>query len=269
MIRQRFLLKFMSSRLLGSTGRKLARRRNWIIEHGEAAGLKLRFPQNLDFISGKSELPVQRALAAHIRPGHVVYDIGANIGFFSLIAARLGGPAGDVYSFEPVSENAMAVQRNARLNVLDRVHVFEIALGSYTGSAELILTEWDGGSTLSTSAVEPSDAISRRTVGVAALDELARTEKLRSPDFIKIDVEGAELEVLRGMSGILARARPILLYELDDGDKASFDRRWKELDDYVKRSFGYEIQRLENSYANEHWFVGHSLALPLDTRRTN
>ncbi len=257
---QGFLLRLLSSGALGGLGRRLLRERPWQIEGGRGAGLKIQLPQNRDFIRGSSEPPVQEALASLLRPGCAFYDVGANTGFFSLIAARLVGTGGNVYAFEPVPENAAAVRTNSQLNSLDNLSVFEVAVGSRCGNEELLLTEWDGGSTLSTSAVRTSEPVSKRTVRVVSLDDFIPAERLRQPDFVKIDVEGVELEVLKGMSKTMTESKPILLYEVDDGNKISFDRRWKELDDYVA-TFGYRITHLEASYANVGWNVGHSLAV--------
>jgi hypothetical protein len=90
---------------------------------------------------------------------------------------------------------------------------------------------------------------------------LMQVEKLPLPNLVKIDVEGVELEVIQGMTKVIAKARPILLYEIDDDKKDAFDRRWKELDEYVA-SLGYEIVHLAASYPHLAWNVGHSLAMP-------
>jgi FkbM family methyltransferase len=261
MIYEKILLRLLSSGLLRKLGRRVVHRRVWTIQGGEGAGLKLKQPQNLDYISGTSEIPVQQALTRHLRPGEVFYDIGANMGFFSLIAGKHVGPTGCVCSFEPVAENAASVRENSRLNGLQNVRLFEAAVGRNSGTAELLLTEWDGGGSLSTSAVKPSAPVSRRNVRVVALDDFIPAENLPRPDFVKIDVEGVELEVMQGMSKTIAESKPVLLYEVDDGKKQSFERRWKELDDYVA-AFGYHITHLKPSYPDLVWNVGHSLALP-------
>jgi hypothetical protein len=93
------------------------------------------------------------------------------------------------------------------------------------------------------------------------LDDLIPAERLPKPNFVKIDVEGVEMEVIQGMSKTIAESRPVLLYEVDDGRKDSFHRRWKELDEYVA-GFGYGINHLKSSYANSGWNVGHTLAVP-------
>lgn len=258
---QRFLLRLSSSRWLPPSGRRRLRQRVWTIEGGDGAGLNLRLPQNDDYLSGTSELPVQRALAGQLWPGGVFYDVGANVGFFSLLAAKRLGPTGCVCAFEPVAENAASVRENARINQFDHIKVLELAVGRETGTAELLLTDWDGGGSLASSAVRPAEPVSRRQVRVAALDDLIPAERLPKPSVVKIDVEGVEMEVLQGMSKTIAESRPVLLYEVDDGRKDSFHRRWKELDDYVA-GLGYAINHLDPAYANRGWNVGHTLALP-------
>jgi FkbM family methyltransferase len=265
---QRMLLRFLSNGPLGSLGRRCLRNRVWTVEDGKGAGLRLRFPQNLDYISGTSELPVQEVLVQRLRSGEVFYDIGANMGFFSLVAARQVGSNGCAYAFEPVAENAAFVRENARLNCLENLKLFELAVGRASGRAELLLTDWDGGASLASSEVKPSKPVARRSVRVVALDDFISAERLRMPNFVKIDVEGVELAVLQGMTGTIAAARPVLLYEVDDGNRESFDRRWAELDDFVS-GLGYEIIHLEDSYPTLHWNVGHSLALPREIMGAN
>ena len=257
---QRLLLKLHARGLLtGAAGRYLARR-TWTIEAGEARGLKFSLPQNLEFILGSSERPMQRCIAEHLASGGVFYDVGANVGFFSLLAARRIGPAGAVYSFEPVAENVAAIERNVRLNALTNVSVFQVAVDASSRTGELVVTEWDGGASLATTGTSPGGARERRTVRVAALDDLMATEGLRPPTLVKIDVEGAELGALNGMVNLLRTFRPALVYEVDDGDRASFERRWKALDDFVT-ALGYRVSHLDNSYPGLNWNVGHSIAV--------
>ena len=91
------------------------------IEAGPGKGL--RFDVGADtvrFEKGDYEQPVQQALASLALPGDVCYDIGANLGFFSILLGRLVGPTGIVYAFEPVPANAAVVERNARINDLGK-----------------------------------------------------------------------------------------------------------------------------------------------------
>ena len=263
---QRLLLRVLSSRIAGGPGLRLMRRRTWRVESGEGSGLRIRLPQNLDYLLGTSEIPVQQEIVAYLRAGDVFYDIGANVGFFSLMAARQTGPSGVVCSFEPVTENALAIRQNAALNGLENIRVVDVALGKAPCVAEFLLTEWDGGGTLASSAVRPTDPVLRRKVSVAALDDLIGDWSLPRPSFVKIDVEGAEMEVLEGMERTLDQCMPILLYEVDDSSKDAFDHRWRELDKLVA-SYGYRVRHLKSSYPNIAWHVGHSLALPPAARR--
>ena len=127
--------------MLGCAGARFLRNRVWTIENGEGAGLHIGFPQNPDYISGVSERPVQEALSRQLHPGDVFYDVGANVGFFSMIAAKLVGSRGSVYSFEPVTENVASIQRNAIINQMENIKSFEVAVGQTSGTAEMLLTE--------------------------------------------------------------------------------------------------------------------------------
>ncbi len=214
---QRALLRLCSLPVLRGPGQTFLRRRVWRVERGTGAGLRIRFPQNQDYITGMSELPVQNEIARGLRPGGVFYDVGANVGFFSLIAGRLVGAQGQVCAFEPNPPNAAAIRDNAGLNGMTNVRVFEVAAGQDTKTAELWRTDWDGGGVLSSSAVKPATTVDRIVVQVVSLDHFILAEHLPPPTFVKIDVEGAELEALHGLRESILRWRPVLLY----------DRRWR------------------------------------------
>jgi FkbM family methyltransferase len=257
---QRAVLKLYTRGLLAGPGHWLLRARPWTVEAGEAAGLKIGFPQNLDFIAGTSERPVQETLVGQLRPGDIFYDIGANVGFFSLIGARAVGAAGRVYAFEPVDENAQAIARNARLNRFDHITVLEVAAGDRDETAPLFVTEWDGGASLARSAIKTSERVLERQVQMSRVDDLVETHGLKPPTLVKIDVEGAEMAVLRGMQRTLEDAKPVVLFEVDDADVAELSCRWNELDAYLA-AMGYTITHLRNSYPNVGWHVGHTLAI--------
>jgi FkbM family methyltransferase len=258
---QRVLIRLHTAGVLPDSVSRFLNRRTWIVEKGAAAGLKLAFPQNLDYILGSSEPPVQEAILRSLVPSGVFYDVGANVGFFSLLAARRVETSGFVYAFEPLRENALAIRQNAILNALANLSVFEVAAAEHSGIGELCLTGWDGGCSLSSAEVVPVNPLQRRPVRVVALDDLIESGGLRPPTVVKIDVEGVELGVLKGMVKTLQSYRPVIIYEVDDGDKAAFDHRWHLLDQFVA-ALGYEVTHLERSYPHLKWWVGHSLAIP-------
>jgi FkbM family methyltransferase len=145
----------------------------------------------------------------------VVYDIGANLGFFSLVAARLVGPTGRVYAFEPAPENAEAIRRNAALNLVTNVTVVERAVSSRAGTARLQIVDDQSWSRLEEFGAHPG---TERVLEVetVAIDDLVQSGELPPPALVKIDVEGAELAVLDGMRATIERQRPTIVCELHE-----------------------------------------------------
>jgi FkbM family methyltransferase len=178
----------------------------------ELAGgfLPVDHAQGYALVRGVLEPGVQEALRRHVRPGAVVYDVGANIGFFSLLAARLAGPAGRVEAFEPIARSATAVAVNARLNGLSgAIGVRAVAVGEAAGMAELLVNREHSWSHLADRGEHPQ-ARARVGVPVVGLDAMIERGEIAPPDVVKIDVEGSEGAVLRGLARTLA-ARPVVV----------------------------------------------------------
>lgn len=232
-----------------------------VIRAGLNAGkrIALRRPDPA-FLDGSYEAPIQTALAEHLAEGAVFYDVGANVGFFSLLAASIVGDSGAVYAFEPVPANAASIRHSARLNRLSNIEVFEEAVGERSGSASLILSRHIGGATLASKGA-PQDATGEIEVAVTTLDDAIADRGLRPPSLIKIDVEGAELEVLRGMTDTLAIHRPPILYEIDDATPEGLARKRREIASLLNAA-GYRSIALPDAYPNIGWQVAHHLALP-------
>src|SRR5688500_4616739 len=83
---------------------------------------------------GTYERFVQRIFVEHVRPGGVVYDVGANAGFFTLLSSKLAGPSGAVYAFEPMERNLRYIREHLRLNRTENVHVVPMAVSDRIGS---------------------------------------------------------------------------------------------------------------------------------------
>lgn len=230
-----------------------------VIEAGPAKGL--RFDAGADtvrFEKGDYEQPVQQALASLTRPGDVCYDIGGNLGFFSILLGRLVGSTGIVYAFEPVPGNAAAIERNARHNSLANVRVMRVALTRADGEAELLLAQHVGGAVLE-DAGTPPDPAGRLTVATAAVDSLLARGELAPPRMVKIDVEGAEMNVLMGMECTLRDHSPMVVLELDDETESKCQSKVAECRLFLEDR-GYRVERLPNSYSDGKWFVRHFVA---------
>lgn len=193
---------------------KPLRRRDSTIQHGIGRGLRFNpGGANAGYLLGTSEPQMQKALQLVLHPGISFYDIGANVGFLTVLAAKLVGPTGNVVAFEPLHANAMQLERNVRINGFHHVLVRKEALGNQTGEAEFrVPAKPTMGKLAYVGSVDQETAVIQ--VPIRSLDTLYATGKLPRPDLLKIDVEGAEGDVLRGSVETLRTTRPLLLIEL-------------------------------------------------------
>lgn len=152
---------------------------------------------------GSYEYVKQRLIAHMLRVGDVVFDVGANVGFYTLLAAAKVGHAGRVIAFEPLPENVRRIHQHLRLNHIENVRVMEGAVGAGNGTARF---EPHASNAMGKVATHGSVE-----VALFSLDALADAKTIPDPALMKIDVEGAELDVLRGASRMLERARPTIL----------------------------------------------------------
>lgn len=213
-----------------------------------------------DYADGTNELPVQEVVRDSLAPGGVFYDVGANVGFFGLIAARIVGPAGAVYAFEPLPHVAAEARANAERNGLANVEVVEVAAGDRDGTASLVVTRHPGGATLSQADVG-GDAVGRVAVRTVRLDDLVAARIIRPPDAVKIDVEGVELEVIDGLRRTIAARRPVIVCELDAATRERADEKVRGATE-VLGGLGYAVRRLPSSYEGSGWHVVHLVARP-------
>jgi FkbM family methyltransferase len=138
-------------------------------------------------------------LSRIVKPGMTVVDVGSNLGLYTVLLSRLVGPAGHVLSFEPDPDLFSLLQQSSRLNCCQNLTAHNLALGSNHGRLTLQTTVINAGDNY---LGEGRSRIFRRSIEtrVAPFDELVLD---RVPDFVKIDVQGWELEVLRGMTRVL------------------------------------------------------------------
>lgn len=202
-------------RLVCSWGASWVKGQDAVILHGAGQGLRFNVAgSHSAFILGNHEPEVQELLETVLRPGMTYYDVGANVGFFAMIAARLLGSSGHVVCFEPLPENARQIEYNARLNGFSNIAVRCEALGGSNRSDVFNTSVEPTWGMLSTVGKPPEQASGQITVEVRTLDSLCGGGGLPRPDLIKMDVEGAEAEALTGALATLGAARPILVIEL-------------------------------------------------------
>ena len=154
--------------------------------------------------TGRYEVETTRLFERLLKPGMVVVDVGAHVGYFSLVAARQVGSTGRVYSFEPEPTNHSLLLQNIELNEYQQVVPVNKALSDRVGSATLIVTALDSGR----NSMYPIDMPTKGTLEIETTTADAFLEELGWPeiDLVKIDVEGAEADVLNGMDQLLAKS---------------------------------------------------------------
>lgn len=201
------------------------------------------------YATGIYEPDVVRSLEAHIKPGAVVVDLGAHVGFYTLLAASLVGPRGRVYAFEPQVEVRRVLARNVVLNGYEgSCRILPYAVADTTANRTLFVTSHQSDQS---SLFAGNNVSEKAIVETVSLDEFFAAEGWPSVDFVKIDVEGAERLVLEGMRELSARS-PQLKLVMEYGT------------DLARRA-GYSGQELANVLLE----LGFRTGYPLETSRTN
>jgi FkbM family methyltransferase len=173
-----------------------------------------------------TEPAIKKLIETNLKQGDVFFDVGANVGFFSLVAARAVGESGEVHSFEPLPELAALLRRTAVANRLNNLHVVEAAVGQGPGTAEMAVMKDSAYSHLIRGQAEvESDHGGWRSVSVAtvSLDQY-RDQKVGRPlRLMKMDIEGAELEALQGARQLLSQpTAPDVICEVNPDHLARF-----------------------------------------------
>lgn len=225
------------------------------------------------FASGyREELGVQRFLDRVLRPGMIVVDAGAHQGFYTLLASQKVGSSGQVIAFEPSPRERKKLKLHLRLNRCRNVLVVAAATGSKKGTATLYQVL--GRQTGLNSLRPPADSVRLRKmqVRVVALDQFLMDRNLPQPGLVKLDVEGAELDTLRGATQLLTRTpRPYLCCEVDEKRTQPWGYSGNDLISHVAQ-YGYRWFSLsEKGYlrplsASQNRF-GNFVALPQEREK--
>lgn len=232
---------------------------------GPSRGLKYK----VNLISGRQaiygnyEKHTQKALVSLVKKDMIVYDIGANVGLFTLLLSKLVGKFGHVYSFEPVPLIADQIRINTKLNNLDNVTVITKAVSDSAG-----LTWFDQARSYSEGHIVDNKYVNKSNliqVSCVSLDHFVFSEKNPPPEIMKIDVEGGESRVLNGSYRLIEKYRPIIVCELHKPTqdllvgKILIEHRYR-----AYRLHGGPIQRLDEGWPSSTGLWGNFVCYPVE-----
>ena len=214
------------------------------IAGGVAKGLRIILDLQLekDYWLGTYESDLGTVARKLIQPGDVVYDVGANIGYVSLLSARLSGKSGKIFAFEALPVNVDRLRKNVLINALEsRITVTHAAVIDIVKPVTFLTHPSSAMGKALGSAGRDEQYNDRITVPGLALDAFVYDENHPAPDVIKMDIEGGEGSALAGMPRLFAEKRPILLVELH-GEKAAH-QVWNYL-----RQHNYSVHQMRRGY---------------------
>lgn len=151
---------------------------------------------------GSYEFEKQRIIGQMVKQGTVAYDVGAHVGFYTLLFSRLTGPTGKVFAFEPFPLNIAYLRHHIALNHLPNVEVMEYAVSNSSGITSFL----EG----LNSSMGHIDADGNLNVLQVTLDELVKSRSVIPPHYIKMDIEGGEYKALLGAEAMLRAYHPII-----------------------------------------------------------
>ncbi len=194
------------------------------------------------YVTGEYEPPTTRLITHRLARGSTFVDVGANVGYFTLLGAKCVGGHGKVYSFEPLPAVRRRLEENIQMNQFSHCEVHALAASNVEGTREFFVGPRDHLGVSSLRRLE--DASETLTVQTATLDEVLPLDIQVA--LIKIDVEGSECHVLEGMQAILARSRPDIILEVTPEYLANLDRSPKQIEELLG-VFGYRPFAIEHT----------------------
>lgn len=205
--------------------------------------LALDLQKEKDYWLGTYEHQLQEAILELVVPGAIAYDIGANIGYITLIMARRVGESGKVFAFEALPANLERLKNNLGRNQLaTRVQVVGAAIADKSAPIQFLVHSSTGMGKAAGAAGRSTTYESEITVSGISLDEFVYGQGNPSPDVIKIDIEGGEVLALPGMKRVLSEGHPLIFLELH-GEEAARSC-WDTL-----KQHGYQIHRMEPPFS--------------------
>ena len=199
---------------------------------------------------GSYGLLIVETMKRLLKPGDVYLDVGANIGYLSAIAAGCVGTRGEVHCFEPVPAYFKRIERLAELNPAHSIVANSHAAGEAPGACTIYVTREPGQNTLVRNYQPGPEIVSTLEVPVVRLDSYLEERGIARVALIKIDAEGFELPILKGLRRFLEKSpeRPAIICEIAPRAYPLMGRTIAELSDYMA-TFGYAARDLIDGIA--------------------
>lgn len=205
------------------------------------ARLLLNLQAEKDYWLGTYEVELQQAIRDLVKPGMTAYDLGANIGYVSLMLAKQVGTEGRVFAFEPLPANQERLRSNLGLNPEMRVELVPKAASDVSGKTKFLVHSSGGMGKVSGSDGRDTQYDSEIEVETTSIDDFVFKEGEPSPNLLKVDIEGGEGLALKGMKRLLIENRPMFIIELHGEEAAK--SVWDTL-----RAAGYVVRKLQKNY---------------------
>lgn len=206
----------------------------WLLLHNDMIGNSLLWGTFLE----QDELGLVIRL---LRPGMVFFDLGANQGVYSIVAAHAVGPRGRVHAFEPAPSEYKKLTMNIRLNLVRNVQAEQMAVSRFVGHIRFYVCQPELGSYSSVMipVVPEGTKVEEVEVQATSLDAYIAEHRISQIDILKMDVEGGELDVIRGGKKVFeVGPRPIVFCEFSDRRTSPWGYRAREIADTLT-SYGY------------------------------
>lgn len=209
----------------------------------EGVSLELDLQTEKDYWLGIYEPDLQRVIKDFIKPGWVVYDVGANIGYISLLLAHAVQDSGQIYAFEALPDNFTRLQKNIGLNAFeDRITAIHAAVIDASKPVTFMVGPSNGmGKAVGSAGRQEVVYAQSLTVPGISLDETVYQAGYPVPQAVKMDIEGGEVLALPGMRRLLQEAHPLMLLELH-GPESS------QVADQILRDTGYRLYSMAPGY---------------------
>jgi FkbM family methyltransferase len=221
--------------------------RDFVINTGFKFKIKLSPKRDVDrlFYLGHFESATLKLFSDMIKSESIIFDVGANIGIYSLIAAKKIKTPGKIFAFEPSEWAFNRLKENISLNSVNSIELINKAVSNYNGKTDFYLCEDDAYNSLGSEPMQK--VVAKKIVAVITLDNFCANEKIDKINILKIDTEGADFLVLKGAAGLLSKEQaPVIFCEYNRYTKASKDFELNDMLTFLEES-NYHLYELKDN----------------------